>query len=238
MKIFAIADLHLSLDQNIDKPMSAFGEGWENYEERLRTAWLETVTDNDTVIIPGDISWGLKLAEAEDDLAWIHELPGMKILFKGNHDLWWNRITYLNSLYDDMRFVQSGCHYIESIDTAIAGTRGWVLPGSEEYTEHDEKIYRRELMRLRVSLEGTKRTGARRVIAALHYPPAEDMRRDTEFTGLLEEYGVETCVYGHLHGAAAFGKGIKGNHNGVEYMLVSLDYLGAKPKLVLDCDAR
>lgn len=234
MKIYAIGDLHLSFHENINKPMHIFGEGWENYEERLRNAWLERITEEDLVLLPGDLSWGLKLEEAKDDLDWIHELPGTKILLKGNHDLWWNRIRHLNTLYDDMIFLQNSCYISPDGSVAVAGTRGWIHPGSEDWTDHDLKIYRRELGRLRTSLEEARKAGPEVLIACMHYPPADDYNRKSDFTDLLEEFGADICVYGHLHGMPAFSRGIKGLQNGVLYYLTSLDYLGAVPKLIYE----
>lgn len=234
MKIFAIGDLHLSFNENIDKPMSIFGSGWDNYEARLKTAWEERITDEDVVILPGDLSWSLKLEEAIDDLNWIHALPGKKILLKGNHDLWWSKINYINTLYDDMTFLQNTCYYIEEADIAICGSRGWVVPGSDEFKEHDMKIYKRELGRLESSLNEAKRLGAGRIIVALHYPPADAIHTTSGFTELMSKYNVTNCLYGHLHGMAAFGKAIKNTHDGIEYKLVSLDYLGAIPKLIAE----
>ncbi|MBQ6583431.1 MAG: metallophosphoesterase [Mogibacterium sp.] len=232
MRIYAIADLHLSCHENVDKPMHVFGEGWENYEERLQEAWCARIRDEDLVLLPGDLSWGLRLNEAKADLDWIHALPGQKILLKGNHDLWWNRIQYLNTLYDDMFFLQNTCWVTQDGRIAVAGTRGWIHPGSEDWTEHDEKIYQRELGRMKLSLEAATASGAETIIACMHYPPADDIVRQSEFTRILEQYGVSVCVYGHLHGAVAYGKGIKGTWNGITYHLVSLDYLGAVPKLI------
>jgi predicted phosphohydrolase len=234
LKIYAIADLHLSFDERIDKPMSVFGEGWDNYEERLKAAWTGMITEEDLVLLPGDLSWGLKVEEAIADLEWIHALPGRKVMVKGNHDLWWNKIGYLNSLYDDMYFLQNDAYPADDNGLMICGSRGWELPGSEDYDEHDQKIYDRELMRLEFSLKDAMQKGAKRIIASLHYPPADDRSRTSRVTELLEQYPVTDCVYGHLHGMQAFGKGIKGMHNGIEYSLISLDYLGAVPKLVYD----
>ena len=237
MKIFAISDLHLAFNENIDKPMDKFGEGWENHAGRLKAAWEALISDEDLVLIPGDISWGLKLEEAVADFDWLHSLPGTKIISKGNHDLWWGRINYLNSLYDDIVFLQNECYVPECSGIVVVASRGWPYPGSEEYTEHDEKIYARELQRLKLGLEAAKaRAPEARIIACLHYPPSDPAGRQTGFTDLLEEYGVWKCIYGHLHGYAAFGRGIKGMLRGVEYRLVSLDYLGAKPKLIYDSE--
>lgn len=233
MKLLAIADLHLANDKNIDKPMDLFGVGWENHANKLKDSWLNLVSDEDIVLIPGDISWGLKLEEAMPDFEWIHSLPGKKLISKGNHDLWWSRIKYLNSLYDDITFLQNECFYIESENIIICATRGWLYPGSDEYTEHDEKIYKRELQRLKLGLDSARNISKdANLVVALHYPPSDANAKETEFTKLLKEYNAKYCVYGHLHGPLSFGHGIKGNHNGIEYKLVSLDYLGAIPKII------
>ncbi|MBR2674227.1 MAG: metallophosphoesterase [Mogibacterium sp.] len=237
MKIFAIGDLHLSFNENIDKPMDKFGMGWEGHPWSLEDAWKEAVSDEDIVLLPGDISWALKLDDAMDDFEWIHNLPGRKIISKGNHDLWWSRINYLNSLYEDIVFLQNDCHAVDECGIVIAASRGWPYPGSDEYTDHDEKIYSRELQRMRMGLDAA--CAARpesKIIACLHYPPSASDGRETEFTKILEEYGVWKCIYGHLHGMPAFEHGIKGNVRGVEYMLVSLDYLGSRPKLIHDSE--
>ncbi|MBQ0018392.1 MAG: metallophosphoesterase [Clostridiales bacterium] len=235
MRIFAIADLHLSFNENIDKPMNIFGCGWENHTERMKEAWEKLVSDDDIVLIPGDISWAMKIEEAIDDFDWLHSLPGTKLISKGNHDLWWGRINYLNSLYDDIVFLQNQCYYVEGLNTMICATRGWPYPGSDEYTDHDDKIYKRELMRLSLGLEAAKEAAPdANLIVALHYPPSGADGRETEFTEMLEEYGVSQCAYGHLHGGIAFGRGIKGVYRGVEYKLVSQDYLGGIPKLILE----
>ena len=233
MKIFGIADTHLSFSPSVDKPMSIFGEGWDNYEDRLEKAWRSLISEEDYVVIPGDISWGLKFQEAVPDLDFIHSLPGRKILLKGNHDLWWSKITMLNTLYDDMIFIQNSCVPAGDSGVVICGSRGWKLPWAEDFDEHDRKIYNRELLRLESSLKEGRKKGDI-LIAAMHYPPAEEGRRQSNFTSLLEEYGVKICVYGHLHGPAAFGKGIKGLQNGTEYKLISLDYLGGIPKLIME----
>ena len=235
MKIFAIADLHLSFDENIDKPMDKFGPGWENHTERLKENWERLVSAEDTVLIPGDISWALRIEEAIADFDWIHSLPGTKIISKGNHDLWWSKIRYLNSLYDDIIFLQNDCYTIDGENIVITASRGWPYPGSEEYSEHDEKIYAREITRLKLGLdEAAKVAGDKRIIVSLHYPPSDPSARETGFTKILEEYGVWKCVYGHLHGMPAYTTGIKGVHRGVEYMLTSFDYLGGVPKLIYE----
>lgn len=233
MKIFAIADLHLSMDMNVDKPMDIFGMGWENHALRLEENWRNAIDDGDIVILPGDLSWGLKFEEALSDLEWIHSLSGNKVIFKGNHDLWWNGINKLNSLYEDMHFVQNEA-YLANDELAICGTRGWILPDTDEFTDQDEKIYLRELRRLETSLKDARSKGAKEILAVMHYPPAYINNLNTEFTDLLNEFNVKTCIYGHLHGANNFRKALTGEYNGINYKLVSLDYLGAKPKLIYD----
>ena len=233
MKIFAIADLHLSFDENIDKPMDKFGPGWEGHTDKLESNWRRLVSEEDIVLIPGDISWALRIEEAMADFEWIHSLPGTKLISKGNHDLWWSRITYLNSLYDDIIFLQNDCHVIEGEGIVITASRGWPYPGSDEYTEHDEKIYARELMRMQMGLDAAKAAAPDAdIIACLHYPPAGPSGRETAFTRLLEEYGVKKCIYGHLHGKHRFRCGLQGVMNGISYRLVSQDYLQGDPILL------
>ena len=230
MKIFAIGDLHLSMGEDIEKPMDIFGGEWVGHAEKLYNNWTESVTNDDIVIVCGDISWGLRLDEAVADLEWIHNLPGTKVFFKGNHDLWWQSAGRLNKMYDDgtMNFMQ--CKAYIAGDVAICGSRGWICPGTDGFSEHDRKIYDREAARL--SLEEGKKQGIKKIIGVLHYPPTNDKHQASDFTRLMEEYGVKTCVYGHLHGKDVFPNGLKGIYNGVEYRLVSLDYLQAKPEEV------
>jgi Predicted phosphohydrolase len=231
LSIFAIGDLHLSFDERIAKPMDIFGDKWIDHHERVKENWLQLVGEDDTVIIPGDVSWGLRLDEALADLQWIHQLPGKKVITKGNHDLWWTSINKLNNMFDDITFLQNHCYHAEG-GIYICGTRGWICPGTEGFDEHDRKIYDRELLRLKFSLEEARSAGAETIIASLHYPPTNDKMQGSGFTDMLTEYGVKICVYGHLHGTDAFGNGIKGVLNGVAYRLVSLDYLGGKPALI------
>lgn len=237
MKIFAIADLHLSFNENIEKPMDKFGPGWEGHTEKLERNWRKLVSEEDIVLIPGDISWGLRIEEAMADFEWIHALPGTKLLSKGNHDLWWSRITYLNSLYDDVIFLQNDCYVVKEAGVVITASRGWPYPGSDEYTDHDEKIYARELMRMKMGLDAAKAAAPdAEIIACLHYPPAGPAGKETAFTQLLEEYNVSKCIYGHLHGMPAYNTGIKGTVRGIEYKLVSFDYLDGVPKLICDSE--
>lgn len=222
MSIFVIGDTHLSLSPAVDKPMDVFGEAWKDHHEKIKRSWLKQVSDSDTVVIPGDISWGLKLDEALPDLEWLHDLPGKKVILKGNHDLWWSGIGKLNSLFDDMFFLQNTCY--DAGEAVIAGTRGWVCPGSDDFSEADRKIYDREVLRLGFSLEMAE--GTKEIIGFMHFPPTNDKKQPSDFTGLFEKYGVKNVYYGHLHRKETFKRGITGNLNGVEYRLVSADKLG------------
>lgn len=228
MKIFAIGDLHLSSDGT--KPMDIYGGQWINHTGRIKEKWMSLVEGEDLIIIPGDISWALKRQDAEEDLKWISQLPGQKVLIKGNHDLWWSSVSRLNEFDDKMFFLQNNCFYKDGV--AICGSRGWLCPGDADYTEHDEKIYKREIGRLRLSLEEGRKSGAKKIIGAMHFPPASTKSEGTGFTELFEEYGVNQVVYGHLHGPDANQRGIHGTHNGVTYHLVSCDYIKCCPLLI------
>ena len=227
MSIFAIADLHLSFGDKIDKPMDVFGPNWENHAERVKEEWEKTVTSDDTVIIAGDISWALKEQDAMADLDWIHALPGEKVLIKGNHELWWMSTNRLNKLYEKgMYFVQNNFHAVG--ETAICGSRGWICPGTEGFSQHDEKIYARELLRLKMSLDAAQNAGYTDIIGVLHYPPTNESHQPSGFTELFEKYKVRQVVYGHLHGKDIWPRGLQAVFNGVDYRLVSLDKMKAK----------
>ena len=225
MSIYAISDLHLS-GEPAKKPMDIFGEHWTNHKEKVKENWLATVKEEDTVIICGDISWAMQLKEVEEDLLWITELPGKKILMRGNHDYWWTSLKKMQDTFGKhFEFLQNNCIMIG--DTAICGTRGWLLPSSENFTEDDNKIYQREGIRLEMSLQAAKANSAERIIVAFHYPPLFAPTEQTLFTDLLEKYQVKDCVYGHIHGEnhlAVFEE----ERNGVQYKLVSCDTQGFK----------
>jgi len=229
MSLFVISDLHLSFAS--EKPMDIFGAQWVNHTEKIEYYWNRLISNEDTVLIPGDVSWGLKLDNAMPDLQWIHKQKGTKVFVKGNHDLWWISKNKLNKLFDDMIFIQND--FYKWNDYAICGTRGWVCPGAGEFSAHDEKIYLREVNRLRLSLESAKVMGMDKFIVALHYPPTNEKFVRSGFLELIEEYNVEKVVYGHLHGRDAFDNGIMGIRNGVDYRLTSCDYLKCIPLKIL-----
>ena len=229
MRIFAMSDLHLS--EASGKPMDVFGPRWEHHTEKMKKNWDETLKEDDVMIISGDVSWGLKLEEAMPDLQWIHERPGRKYITRGNHDLWWSSLTKMNSLYEDITFIQNGCAVAG--DTVICGTRGWMLKQNHtEWTEHDEKIYRREQIRMKMALDAAQASGASRMILSLHYPPTDYHGSDTAFTEIIEQYDVDCVLYGHLHGEEAARHAFNGRKNNIRYRLMSSDYLGFFPRLI------
>ena len=229
MKIFAMSDLHLS--EASGKPMDVFGPRWENHTERIKENWDKTLREEDVMIISGDVSWGLKLEEAMPDFQWIHERPGIKLITKGNHDLWWSSPAKLNVLFDDMVFIQNGCAVVG--ETAVCGTRGWMLKQDRpEWTEHDEKIHNREQIRMKMALDAAVSSGASRIILSLHYPPTDHYGSDTAFTELIRQYPVSYVVYGHLHGEDAVLHAYNGRKDGVTYRLVSSDYVGFQPQQI------
>ncbi|WP_195948385.1 metallophosphoesterase [Paraclostridium bifermentans] len=221
MSLYAIGDLHFSTAVN--KPMNIFGDNWDNHEEKIINSWKSKVNEEDTVLIVGDTSWAINMNEAEEDLNIIHNLPGKKIYVKGNHDYWWTTVAKLNKLYDDMSFLQNNFYQYE--EYAICGTRGWICPNDVKFTQDDEKIYKREAHRLKLSLDAAKKAGFKKIIVITHYPPTNDKLDPSLFTEIYESYGVEKVVYGHLHGKESFKMGLKGIRNEVEYNLVSCDYV-------------
>ena len=228
MRLFAIGDLHLP--GGADKPMNVFGPQWDRHTERIAEAWRMAVTGEDTVLIPGDISWAMQLSEAEPDLQWIGSLPGRKVLIRGNHDYWWNSVTRVRSVLPaGMTALQhDACDLGECV---VCGTRGWLFPSGEApLSTADDKIYRRETERLRLALEHARETAhGRPIITMLHYPPLSVSQRYSSFTELMEQYGVRLCVYGHLHGQG-IRSGFTGTQRGVRYALVSCDSLDFKPR--------
>ena len=233
MAVFAIGDLHLS--GNGEKPMNVFGQNWDNHFDNIRARWKEQIQPSDIVLIPGDISWAMQFEEAKPDLLSLAELPGTKVLLRGNHDYWWSSISRLRSfLPKGMLALQNDSIALDGL--ALCGTRGWNFPTEQNPLDEQEiKIYNRELIRLELTLQNA-RTHQLPILAMTHFPPLMDDQRDTEFTALLEAYGVSMCVYGHLHGKGIY-HGFNGVHNGIEYRLVSCDSIDFSPVMVWDTTA-
>lgn len=227
MSLFAIADTHLSL--GTDKPMDIF-KGWSGYVDKLRENWESTVSDSDTVVISGDISWGMSLEGALDDFRFIDSLPGQKIILKGNHDYWWTTMrkmeTFLNqNEMNTIRFLHNNT--ITVGDIAVCGSRGWFFDAEESA---DNKVLLREAGRLRTSINLAKETGLEPVVF-LHYPPITQNMVCEEIYNVLLETGIKRCYYGHLHGPS-MTRSINSVRDGIEFALISCDFLAFAPKLV------
>jgi len=226
MAVHAIGDLHLSHDR--EKPMDIFGPDWENHTEKIRTNWDKTVGDEDLVIVTGDISWAMHLRDAVPDLQWLAALKGTKLLIRGNHDYWWSSISKVRAHLPSSVFALQNDHFSWN-SLAVCGTRGWLCPGEDGFdNDHDQKIYNREVQRLRLSLESAHRRGFTAIVAALHFPPFNRQAQPSAFTELLEQYAVKCCLFGHIHdeGRAQI---FQGEWNGVDYRFVAADGIGFTP---------
>ena len=228
MALYAIGDLHLSL--GAEKPMDVFGGKWIGYMDKLREG-MSVIGPEDTTVLLGDLSWALDLQGAKKDFAWINEIPGRKIILKGNHDYWWSTAAKFYKFCQENDFadqwILNNNHY-EYDGWAICGTRGWFFEEDRGGT-HDEKVFRRELIRLETSL---KSAGDQNKMVFLHYPPRYKGYECREIIELLERYEVRRCFYGHLH-SESHKLAVEGLWGGVEYRLVSADYIGFKPVTVI-----
>ncbi len=225
MSLFAIADLHLSL--GVDKPMDVF-PGWAGYVEKLEKNWRENVRPEDTVVVAGDISWGLDISEAKEDFAFLDQLPGTKILLKGNHDLWFSTKTKVEKFFAENGFSTLKILFnnaYEYGDRAICGTRGWMNDPIEK------KVLLRECGRLRMSLEEGKKFG-KEPLVFLHYPPVFGGGECYEILDVLLEYGIKQVYYGHIHGYSS-GYAINGVRNGIDFRLISCDFVQFNPVKIM-----
>ena len=226
MSLFTIGDLHLSL--GTDKPMDIF-RGWQDYLVRLEKHWRAVVEPNDTVVVPGDISWAMKLKDTVADFSFLNDLPGKKILLKGNHDLWWETMKKMNGFLEQNEFSRLHFLFNNAYDVgsyALCGSRGWFFEEDGE----DQKVLLREVGRLRMSLEEGKKIG-KEPIVFLHYPPIYQDTKCKEILEVLKEYGVRRCYYGHLHGPSICSV-VSGEVDGITYRLVSGDSLEFCPHLI------
>ena len=229
MKIFAIGDLHF--DSKNEKPMNIFGDNWINHEEKIIESWINTVSQDDLVLVPGDISWAIKLEDARNDLLKIDKLPGKIIIGKGNHDFWWATSNKLDMLgMKKIKFLKNNSY--EYSDAIICGTRGWDSMEEHSKDVSNEKIFLRELSRFKISLEQCKMSKKHKT-AMLHYPPFDSDGEPNEFFMLMKEYGINTCIYGHLHGEEGHKNVKEGIIEGMMLHCVSSDYLDFKLKRIL-----
>lgn len=224
--LFAIADLHLSL--GVDKPMDIF-KGWTDYVSRLEKNWNAVVTDDDTVVIAGDISWALKISEAVEDFKFINSLKGKKIILKGNHDLWWQTAKKINDFFnendiDTISILHNNAYKIG--DVAIAGSRGWMFDSGE-----DKKVLLREAGRIRASIQKAKQLGCGTPIVFLHYPPIYKDAVCDEIMEVLKSEGITKCYYGHIHGAGA-NSAVRGLYDGIDFHLISCDTMDFTPLFI------
>ena len=228
MALYAIGDLHLCL--GAPKPMDIFGGAWVGYMDKLREG-MSVITPEDTTVLLGDLSWALDLENAQADFAWINEIPGRKIILKGNHDYWWSTAAKFRKFceangFTDMHILNNNCFEYDGY--AICGTRGWFFE-EERSGQHDEKVFKRELIRLEASL---KAAGEKPKMVFLHYPPRYKGYECGEILELLRKYEVRRCFYGHLHGGS-HKLAMEGQWDGTDFKLVAGDYLYFRPYRVI-----
>ena len=239
MALYTISDLHLSTLSSTNKSMEVFGSRWDDYINRIETNWRRLITDDDTVVIPGDISWGLSIDEATSDLLFIDSLPGKKILGKGNHDFWWSTMKKHSEHFEkcgitSISFLFNNAHEID--DFIVAGTRGWFfdektarLPNKTDF----EKMKAREELRLEASLKAARElseASGKEIVVFMHFPPVYNEDVASGLIDILKRYGVTRLYYGHIHGNYTLPDKIY--YEGIEMNIVSADYLAFIPKIV------
>ncbi|MEE1229252.1 MAG: metallophosphoesterase [Lachnospiraceae bacterium] len=246
MALYALGDLHLNFGTP-DKSMNKFGRVWRKHEVKAKKNIEKLVGPADTLVLTGDHSWGRKLSAAEPDLHYIANLPGRKILLRGNHDMFWDakKTQKLNDKYEGkLHFLQNNFYSYE--DYALVGTKGFTFEGlfylngrgqiigwDVKAEDHAKKLVEREAKRLEASFAAAQEAGFTKFIMFLHYPPTNILERDSVFTRMAEEYGVSQVIYSHCHGQERFGDSIRGSYHGITYSLVSGDYLNFKPVRIL-----
>lgn len=229
MSLFVLADLHLCFSDP-SKTMSVFN-GWQDYQERIKKHWLENVNNEDTIVLPGDISWGMSLAEAAPDFHFINDLPGTKIIIKGNHDYWWSTMKKMEDFLS-----AEGCSTIKILhnnhyrysEYGICGTRGWVnMPGETQ----DDKVLKREVQRLETSIKSALSENLKPIVF-LHYPPIFAANFNYDILEILYRYNISDCYYGHIHGRTAHELCITNTYDGINFHLIAGDYLQFIPEKI------
>ncbi|MBQ9797398.1 MAG: metallophosphoesterase [Clostridia bacterium] len=237
MALFVIADLHLSSDGS--KSMEKFGSRWTNYIPKIEQRWRAVVSDEDTVIIPGDISWSLKLEDSLEDLRFLNSLPGKKLIGKGNHDFWWATATKMKAFFeehhlDTLQILYNNAYELD--ECIVCGTRGWFVEESQQNTVGEvdySRIVNREVGRLRLSLAEAKKLqneSEKQILIFLHFPPVWGDFVCREILDVLHEYGIATCYFGHIHGAYYAPRTL--NYEGIDFVLCAADYLNFTPYLI------
>lgn len=241
MSVYAISDLHLCL--GVSKPMDVFGGEWEGYIDKIKENWVNLITDEDLVIIPGDLSWATYIGESVKDFKFLSNLPGRKIIIKGNHDYWWTTMTKLKEFvevnnFKGISFLNNDSYREMLTDKngiVICGTRGWKTPGEKDFSVEDKKLFEREVFRLELSLKSakSKMQEGDKLVVAMHFPPFYLDCEENEFTKLFKTYSVKVCIFGHLHGVGASDSIYnREDEFGTKYCFVSADYLKFKPKKI------
>ncbi len=229
MAIFTIADLHLSLGEN--KPMDIF-KGWNDYEQRIANNWKKIISENDTVVIPGDISWAMSLEEAATDLVFLNDLPGKKYILKGNHDYWWNTAKKMEKFFADNGLSTLSIIHNNSVQVEnkiLCGTRGWIYD-DKKINQNDIKVLKREAGRLEASISSCGDTDLEKIVF-MHYPPIFGNIRCEDIMDILHRYNIKRVYYGHIHGPA-HSLAVNGEHEGIEFRLISCDYTDFTPIFV------
>ena len=230
MSMYTIGDLHLSFKEN--KPMSIFGDNWENHEEKIKKDWIEKVKAEDLVILPGDFSWATYLEDTDEDFKYLNELPGKKILLKGNHDYWWTTLKSMRRFIEENEFENIDFLYNNAYlykNYILAGTRGW----NQTEDQEDKRLFAREVLRLELSIKkGIEEFGEdKEIIIFTHYPPISKnkvLQHETnDMIEMMKKYNVKQCYYGHLHGAS-INDAFEGEYKGIDFKLVSADGLDFK----------
>lgn len=239
MSLFVISDLHLDVLTS-EKSMEVFGDKWKDYTNRIQKNWSAVVAPTDTVIIPGDISWALNLNDSITDLKWINDLPGKKILMKGNHDFWWNTVTKMKNFFAENRLNTLDILYnnaIEVEDYILAGSRGWFVDKTMQTTKtcsvDYEKILNREQIHLKMSLDCAKelqKNSNKEILAFFHFPPIWGDFECTELINILKEYGISRAFFGHIHGSYAHPSAFE--YKGILFKMISADFIDFIPQII------
>ena len=230
MSLYVLADLHLCFSDP-SKTMSIFS-GWQDYQERIKKHWLDNIENDDTIVLPGDISWGMSLSEAVPDFRFINELPGSKIIIKGNHDYWWSTKKKMDEFllaegFDTIKILHNNHYRYENY--GICGTRGWVnMPGETQ----DEKVLKREVQRLETSIRSALAENLEPIVF-LHYPPIFAANFNYDILEVLYRYNIKNCYYGHIHGKSAHELCVTNTYDGINFHLISGDYLQFIPEKIL-----
>lgn len=227
MALYVIGDTHFS--EGCNKPMDIFGGAWTGYRDKLVSA-LAVLQPEDTLVVAGDFSWGMSLREALPDFRLLDSFPGKKLLIKGNHDYWWETVSKMKRFFaentiETIDFLHNSCYFYNG--AALCGTRGWFYDKNDP-AAGDDKIFKRELIRLEASLKAAVDQGATEIDCFLHYPPVFAGTEVPQITEILSRYPVKRLFYGHLHGDSLRGA-FSGTRNGIYYAVVSADALGFKP---------